>query len=82
MTLNKKNPFVSQYARLKNRLREANEQQSADEFVNLFEGDLDDVPTNEELDDLWFLLDCMVNYEKILTEDNPLRLKEDAIFPA
>ncbi|KKS25123.1 MAG: hypothetical protein UU83_C0009G0001, partial [Candidatus Jorgensenbacteria bacterium GW2011_GWF2_41_8] len=64
----------------KQRLREANEQQNADEFVNLFEGDLDDVPTNEELEDLWFLIDYMVNYEKILTEDNPLRLKKMQYF--
>lgn len=81
LTLNKKESTLFSVRQTeKQRLREANEQQSADEFVNLFEGDLDDIPANEKLDDLWFLIDYMVNYEKILTEENPLRLKKMQCF--
>ena len=50
------------------------------EFVDYFRRDLDAVPTPEELDDLWLLVDYKVNYEKILTERDPLRLKKMQCF--
>jgi radical SAM superfamily enzyme YgiQ (UPF0313 family) len=62
------------------RLREANEKKKAREFTNFFDNDLEMVPTKEELDDVWFLADYKVNYEKILGEKEPLRLRKMHCF--
>lgn len=60
----------------KQRLKEKDKQEDAREFIDYFQRDLDAVPTREELDDLWLLVDYKVNYEKILTEQEPLRLEK------
>jgi len=62
------------------RLREANEKNNAREFTNFFDNNLDMVPTKDEMDDVWFLADYKVNYEKILEEENPLRLRKMQYF--
>ncbi|MDP3921271.1 MAG: radical SAM protein [Candidatus Omnitrophota bacterium] len=48
----------------------------AKQFFNIFEGRLDVVPTKEELNDLWFLVDYDINYGKILNEQHPLKLEK------
>lgn len=42
--------------------------------------DLDRVPSRDELNDLWLLIDYRVNYEKILNLDDPLKLKKMKCF--
>ncbi len=56
------------------RRREAEEKVVAREFSDPFSGDPGRIPTPEELKDLWFVMDYRVNYEKILTEDRPVKL--------
>lgn len=56
------------------RRREADEKKAAKDFCDPFSGDMNRVPTAEELKDLWFVMDYRVNYEKILTEDRPIKL--------
>jgi radical SAM superfamily enzyme YgiQ (UPF0313 family) len=60
----------------KQRVKEKTQELSAAEFVNFFEQNLDMVPTMEQLDDIWLIMDYKLNYEKILEEENPLRLKK------
>lgn len=63
------------------RVREKEEKVNAKEFVNLFEQrDLGDVPVPEEMDDVWLIMDYKVNYEKILKEEHPVRLKKMQVF--
>lgn len=56
------------------RQRETDEKKVAQEFCDPFTGDMNRVPTPEELKDLWFVMDYRVNYEKILTEERPIKL--------
>lgn len=56
------------------RRREADEKKSAKVFCDPFNGDMDRVPTPEELKDLWFVMDYRVNYEKILSEERSEKL--------
>ena len=60
----------------KQRVKEKTQKLSAAEFVNFFEQNLDLVPTLDQLDDIWLVMDYKLNYEKILKEENPLRLKK------
>jgi len=62
------------------RLQELKEQTNAKNFSNFLKKNLDVVPTKPELDDLWFLIDYKVNYEKIFTEDNPIRIEKMKCF--
>ena len=62
------------------RLREANEKKNARGFTDFFANNLDLVPTNEELNDVWFLVDYKVNYEKIIEEENLHKLKKMQYF--
>ena len=57
------------------RLREEREKVNANDFVNLLEADPNIVPSEEQLKDIWFVVDYKVNYEKILTEDDPVKLR-------
>lgn len=57
------------------RLREMNEKIYAKEFINILEEDKTKVPSEDEIKDIWFLIDYKVNYEKILTEDRLVKLK-------
>lgn len=58
------------------RQREQTEKVSAREFVDLLAAlPSDHVPTIAELDDLWFVADYRMNYEKILGIDEPVKLR-------
>ena len=54
--------------------READEKKVAKDFSDPFTGDMNRVPTPEELKDLWFVMDYRVNYEKILYEKRQIKL--------
>lgn len=55
--------------------REKEEKVNAEEFVNLFEGDSRRVPARDEIKDVWFLMDYKVNYEKLWTLNNTIKLE-------
>jgi radical SAM superfamily enzyme YgiQ (UPF0313 family) len=57
------------------RLREEEEREEAKEFLNLLEADPHMIPSGEQIKDIWFLVDYKVNYEKILTENRPIKLE-------
>jgi len=58
------------------RHREQNEKVSAREFVDLLATlPADHVPTTAELDDLWFVADYKMNYEKLLYVHEPVKLR-------
>ena len=57
------------------RLREMNEKIDAKEFINILEEDKSVIPSEDEIKDIWFIIDYKVNYEKILIEDRPIKLK-------
>lgn len=57
------------------RLREIQEKTKAKEFINLLETDQKLVPSTEQIKDIWFLVDYKVNYEKILSEYRPIKLR-------
>jgi hypothetical protein len=58
------------------RHREQTEKVSAREFVDLLATlPADHVPTTTELDDLWFVADYKMNYEKLLHVDEPAKLR-------
>jgi radical SAM superfamily enzyme YgiQ (UPF0313 family) len=58
------------------RQREMNEKIVARDFVDLLESPPDDhVPTTEELNELWFVADYRMNYEKILDVHEPIKLR-------
>jgi radical SAM superfamily enzyme YgiQ (UPF0313 family) len=62
------------------RLQELKEKTNAKNFNNFLKRNVDIVPSKKELDDVWFLIDYRVNYEKILTEEGPLRLRKMQCF--
>jgi len=43
-------------------------------FTNHLNGDLDRIPLREELLDIWFVMDYMVNYEKMWQLENPIKI--------
>lgn len=58
------------------RQREVNEKYVAREFVDLVESLADDhVPTKDEWNDIWFVADYRMNYEKILDIHEPIKLR-------
>jgi radical SAM superfamily enzyme YgiQ (UPF0313 family) len=58
------------------RQREQTEKVSAREFVDLLATlPADHVPTTAELDDLWFVADYKMNYEKLLHTHEPVKLR-------
>ena len=60
----------------KQRLREEREKVSAEDFFNLFNmRSLDDPVAKEDLQDLWFIIDYKLNYEKILGWTDILKLR-------
>lgn len=64
------------------RRREREQRENAQEFSDLFEGRLDVVPTREQLTDLWFLIDYRINYGKILPQQHPVKLEKMRRFLA
>src|SRR5262249_17806962 len=55
--------------------REREEQKLSTFIPDILERDHDYVPTAEELKDIWFLADWLVNYERILPERDPIKLE-------
>ncbi|MBI4060282.1 MAG: cobalamin B12-binding domain-containing protein [Elusimicrobia bacterium] len=65
----------------KERLREQREKLDAAEFFDLFgRRDPLSIPTKEELPDFWFLMDYKINYEKILSLENPIKIRQEALY--
>jgi radical SAM superfamily enzyme YgiQ (UPF0313 family) len=62
------------------RLQELKEKTNAKNFNNFLKRNVDIIPTKQELDDVWFLIDYKVNYEKILKEEEPVRLRKMRCF--
>lgn len=56
------------------RSREVKEKKHAEGFVDILKEDKTKIPSEDEIKDIWFLMDYKVNYEKILTEDRPIKL--------
>lgn len=74
---------VAQMAGAHGKLRqqEENEKKKATEFLNPFDGaDMTKVPPKDKLGDIWFYLDYKANYEKILTEEHPVKLKNVGLW--
>lgn len=60
----------------KQRLREEREKVSAEDFLNLFNvHSLEERIAKENLEDLWFIIDYKLNYEKILNWNNIQKLR-------
>ena len=62
------------------RLQELKEKTNTRNFNNYLKRNVNIIPTKQELDDVWFLIDYKVNYEKILTEEEPVRLSKMRCF--
>ncbi|OGY66048.1 MAG: hypothetical protein A3A04_00580 [Candidatus Harrisonbacteria bacterium RIFCSPLOWO2_01_FULL_40_28] len=61
--------------------REKNEKQAARKFsLDVLVKEDDHVPSTEELQDIWFLMDFMVNYERLLRENRPQKLQLKYLF--
>lgn len=56
------------------RSREIKEKGYAKEFIDILKEDKTKVPSEDEIKDIWFLMDYKINYEKILTEDRTIKL--------
>jgi len=60
----------------KQRKREEEGRLDSSSFYDYFSSNLNHVPTLEELDDIWLLMDYKVNYEKILFQTDEKKLKK------
>lgn len=49
------------------------EKTEAMSFINPLEGDLDRIPSRDELIDIYFVMDYLINYEKPRNMDNPIK---------
>jgi radical SAM superfamily enzyme YgiQ (UPF0313 family) len=59
------------------RKRENSEKLNAKQFDDLLNKiDGEEIPTKEQLDDIWFVVDYKLNYKKILAIDDPIKLKK------
>ena len=56
------------------RLQEEKNKRNNDDFVNLLNANKEHVPTQKELNDLWFLTDYEINYKPILKQENKDKL--------
>ena len=61
------------------RMEEINKRDNSD-FVNLLNANHSHVPTQKELNDLWFLTDYEINYKPIFNQKNPSKLKKLECF--
>src|SRR3989344_5684194 len=66
-------PVVGSTGRQDRRVKE--EKTEALPFINHLNGDLDRIPERGELIDIWFVMDYMVNYEKMWNLDSPIKIK-------
>lgn len=66
------------FSSLNQKTREEMEKAQAQGYVDLFNAvpDLDAVPSKEELDDLWFVVDYRINYELIFRMTDPVKLEK------
>ncbi len=55
--------------------REAKEKSRAEYFQNLLLGDQNRIPVDDEIKDIWFLMDYKINYEKIHHLENKIKLQ-------
>ena len=55
--------------------RSKNEKDIALPFINHLAGDLDRIPARNELIDIWFAMDYMVNYEKMWNLEIPIKIE-------
>lgn len=55
--------------------REKKEKSKAEEFVDIFAGDPNRVPSRSETKDVWFLMDYKVNYEKLWNLNSKIKLE-------
>jgi radical SAM superfamily enzyme YgiQ (UPF0313 family) len=58
------------------RLVESKEKTKAKDFLDLFNDDLNLVPTKKMLNDVWFITEYRINYERILNENSIVILKK------
>lgn len=58
------------------RKQEEENKRSNKDFINLLNANNDHVPSQSELNDLWFLTDYEINYKPIIAIDDPWRLKK------
>ena len=58
------------------RKQEEENKRSNKDFINLLNANKNHVPSQSELNDLWFLTDYEINYKPILTIDDTWRLKK------
>ncbi len=54
--------------------RSKNEQVKALPFINHLEGDPSRIPRRDELIDIWFVMDYMVNYKKLWQLEDPIKI--------
>lgn len=66
-------PVVGSTGKQDRRSRE--EKEMATPFINHLEDNLDRIPKREELIDIWFVMDYMVNYEKLWNLKIPVKIE-------
>ena len=66
----------------KQQSRERSEDRIVPEFrgMDILRRSKDYVPTEDELKDIWLVVDYLVNYERILPETNPVKLQLKLLF--
>jgi len=60
--------------------REDKEKKNAKEFNDIFIGNLDRVPMKVEMEDIWFISDYKINYERLTSITEPKQLNKLNIF--
>lgn len=66
-------PFVGSTGGAERRVRA--EKIQAQTFVNLLEGDQGHVPARAELPDIWWVMDYLINYERLWSQHDPIKLR-------
>lgn len=59
---------------------EEQNKRNSDDFINLLNANKNHVPTQKELNDLWFLTDYEINYKPIFNQNNIEKLKKLECF--
>ena len=49
-------------------------------FENMFSGKLNVVPTKTQLNELWFVVDYLINYQRIISMEDKLKLQKMKLF--
>ena len=58
------------------RRKEKKQKVDAHEFYNMFKSRLSVVPSKNELNELWFLVDYLINYQRLIEMDEPVKLEK------